>query len=68
MYDAVERVLLEYEPVTIREAAQLEILLFVGLAFVGGLAVVYWGFQTYQFGRVIRDTPPEPIQSVAGRF
>jgi len=65
MYDAVERVLLEYEPVTIREAAQLEILLFVGLAFVGGLAVVYWGFQTYQFGRVIRDTPPEPIQSVA---
>jgi hypothetical protein len=54
-----------YEPVTIREAAQLEVLLFVGLAFVGGLVTIYWGFQTYQFGRVIRDTPPEPIQSVA---
>lgn len=54
-----------YEPVTVREAAQVEILLFVGLAFVGGLAILYWGFQTYQFGRVIRDTPPEPIQSVA---
>ena len=54
-----------YEPVTIREAAQLEVLLFVALAFVGGLLVVYWGFQTYQFGRIIRDTPPEPIRSVA---
>jgi hypothetical protein len=54
-----------YEPVTIREAAQLEVLLFVGLAFVVGLLVVYWGFQTYQFGRLIRDTPPEQIQSVA---
>jgi len=54
-----------YEPVTIREAAQLEVLLFVALAFVGGLLVIYWGFQTYQFGRIIRDTPPEPIQSVA---
>lgn len=54
-----------YEPVTIREAAQMEVLLFVGLAFVGGLAVIFWGFQTYQFGRIIRDTPPEPVRSVA---
>jgi hypothetical protein len=54
-----------YEPVTIREAAQMEVLLFVGLAFVGGLLTIYWGFETYQFGRIIRDTPPEPIQSVA---
>lgn len=54
-----------YDPVTIREAAQVEILLFVALAFVGGLGIVYWGFQTYQFGRLIRDTPPEPIGSVA---
>jgi len=54
-----------YEPVTVREAAQLEVLLFVGLAFVGGLLTVYWGFQTYQFGRLIRDTPPEQVQSVA---
>jgi hypothetical protein len=54
-----------YEPVTVREAAQFEVLLFVALAFVGGLLVVYWGFQTYQFGRIIRDTPPEPVQSVA---
>ena len=54
-----------YEPVTVREAAELEVLLFVALAFVGGLLVVYWGFQTYQFGRIIRDTPPEPIRSVA---
>ena len=54
-----------YEPVTVREAAELEVLLFVALAFVGGLLVIYWGFQTYQFGRIIRDTPPEPIQSVA---
>lgn len=56
---------MSYEPVTIREAAQLEVLLFVSLAFVGALAVLYWGFQTYQFGRTIRDTPPEPIRSVA---
>ncbi|ERH10727.1 MAG: hypothetical protein J07HX64_02505 [halophilic archaeon J07HX64] len=54
-----------YEPVTVREAAQIEVLLFVGLAFVGGLLTIYWGFQTYQFGRLIRDTPPEPVQSVA---
>jgi len=56
---------MSYEPVTIRETAQLEVLLLVGLAFVGGLAVTYWGFQTYQFGRIIRDTPPEPVGSVA---
>jgi hypothetical protein len=54
-----------YEPVTIREAAQLEVLLFVGLAFVVSLLIIYWGFQTYQFARLIRDTPPESIQSVA---
>jgi hypothetical protein len=54
-----------YEPVTIREAAQLEVLLFVGLAFVGGLAVIYWAFQTYRFGRIIQDTPPEPVSSIA---
>lgn len=54
-----------YEPVTIREAAQMEVLLFVGLAFVGALAIIFWGFQTYQFGRLIRDTAPEPVSSVA---
>jgi hypothetical protein len=54
-----------YEPVTIREAAQLEVLLFVALMFVVSLGVVYWGFQTYQFGRIVRDTPPEPVRSVA---
>jgi hypothetical protein len=54
-----------YEPVTVREAAEIEVLLFVGLAFVGGLLTIYWGFQTYQFGRLIRDTPPEQVQSVA---
>jgi hypothetical protein len=54
-----------YEPVTIREAVQLEVLLFVGLAFVVALLIIYWGFQTYQFGRLIRDTPPESVQSVA---
>ncbi len=54
-----------YEPVTIREAAQLEVLLFVALAFLGGLGVIYWGLQTYRFGRIIRDTPPEPVRSVA---
>lgn len=54
-----------HDPVTIREAAQLEVLLFVGLAFVGGLVIVYWGFQTYQFGRIIRDTPTEPVSGVA---
>lgn len=56
---------MSYEPVTIREAAQLEVLLFVGLAFVGSLAIIYWGFQTYRFGRIISDTPPEPVRSVA---
>lgn len=56
---------MSYEPVTIREAAQLEVLLFVSLAFIGALLVLYWGFQTYQFGRTIRNTPPEPIRSVA---
>lgn len=56
---------MSYEPVTIREAAQLEVLLFVGLAFVGGLAIVYWGFQTYRFGRIIENTPTEPASSVA---
>jgi hypothetical protein len=56
---------MSYDPVTIGEAAQLEVLLFVALAFVGALAVVFWGFQTYQFGRIIRDTPPEPISGVA---
>lgn len=56
---------MSYEPVTIREAAQLEVLLFVGLAFVGSLLVIYWGFQTYQFARVIRDTAPEPVRSVS---
>lgn len=50
---------------TIGEATQAEILLFVGLAFVCGLLGVYWGLQTHQFGRVIRDTPPEPVRSVA---
>lgn len=54
-----------YEPVTIREAAQLEVLLFVALAFLGSLGVIYWGLQTYRFGRIIRDTPPEPVRSVA---
>lgn len=54
-----------YEPVTIREAAQLEVLLFVGLAWVVSLLIIYWGFQTYQFGRIIRDTPPEQVRSVA---
>lgn len=56
---------MSYEPVTIREAAQLEVLLFVGLAFVGSLLIIYWGLQTYRFSRVIRDTPPEPVRSVA---
>jgi len=54
-----------YEPVTIREAARLEVLLFVGLAFVASLLIIYWGFQTYQFGRLIRDTPTERIRSLA---
>ena len=58
-------VFVSYEPVTIREAAQVEVLLFVALAFVGALAIIYWGFQTYRFGRVISDTPPEPVRSVA---
>lgn len=54
-----------HDPVTIREAAQLEVLLFVALAFLGGLGIIWWGFQTYQFGRLIRDTPTEPVRSVA---
>ena len=54
-----------YDPVTIREAAQIEVLLFVGLAFVGALGVIFWGFQTYQFGRLIRDTPTGKVRSVA---
>ena len=54
-----------YEPVTIREAAQVEVLLFVGLAFVGALGVIFWGFQTYQFGRIIRDTPTEKVRSLS---
>lgn len=68
---AIERTLLtvttvlSYEPVTIRRAARTEAILFVGLAFVGGLATIYWGFQTYQFGTIIRDTPPERVQSLA---
>lgn len=56
---------MSYEPVTIREAAQLEVLLFVALAFLGALGVIYWGLQTYRFSRIIRDTPPEPVRSVA---
>lgn len=56
---------MSYEPVTVREAAQIEVLLFVALAFVGALLIIFWGFQTYQFGRIIRDTPPEPVSGVA---
>jgi hypothetical protein len=34
---------MRYEPVTVRQAAQLEALLFVSLAFAGGLLTIYRG-------------------------
>lgn len=35
------------------------------LVFIGGLGLMYVGFQKYRIGRVILNTPPERVRSIA---
>jgi hypothetical protein len=51
-------------PLTITDGGTQELLLVLG-GFLLGLGIVYWGFRTYQTGRLIRNTPTEKVRSIA---
>ncbi|MFP4591065.1 MAG: GIDE domain-containing protein [Halobacteriales archaeon] len=43
----------------------LEGYLVLGVVFLLGLAVIYWGFDRYRLGRLIMNTPTQPARSIA---